>query len=69
MCMHSMSHQDHAAHSAPAHSVREESPLDIIKRRYASGEISKEQFEQLRHDLAADASPPGSASHSHAHRE
>lgn len=69
MCMHSMSHQDHAAHSDSAHSVREESPLDIIKRRYASGEISKEQFAQLRHDLAADASPPGSSGHIHADRE
>jgi putative membrane protein len=26
-------------------------PLDIAKRRYASGEITKEQFEQLRRDL------------------
>ena len=29
-----------------------ESPLDIARRRYASGDISKEQFEQLRRDLA-----------------
>lgn len=68
MCMHSMSHHDHTAHSAPAHSVHEETPLDIIKRRYASGEITREQFEQLRHDLVADAPPPGSPGHMHAHR-
>lgn len=30
---------------------REEAPLDIARRRYASGEISREQFEQLRKDL------------------
>ena len=28
-----------------------ESPLEIAKRRYARGEITKEQYEQLRGDL------------------
>ncbi|MHB1846906.1 MAG: SHOCT domain-containing protein [Deltaproteobacteria bacterium] len=26
--------------------------LEILKRRYASGEITREQFEQMRRDLA-----------------
>jgi len=26
-------------------------PVEILKRRYASGEISKEEFEQMRRDL------------------
>ena len=28
-----------------------ESPLDILKKRYARGEINKEQFESMKHEL------------------
>jgi len=28
-------------------------PLDILKERYARGEISREQYEQMRRDLEA----------------
>lgn len=28
-----------------------ESPMDILKRRYARGEIAKEEFEQIKRDL------------------
>jgi putative membrane protein len=32
-------------------STPEETPLDILKRRYAKGEITKEDYEQMKRDL------------------
>lgn len=32
-------------------SVTEESPLDIVKKRYARGEISKSEFEQMQKNI------------------
>jgi putative membrane protein len=32
--------------------VKGEAPMDILKQRYAKGEITKEQFDQMKKDLA-----------------
>ena len=35
----------------PTGTGQESTALEILKRRYARGEITREQFEQMRHDL------------------
>ncbi len=30
-----------------------QTPLDVLKARYAKGEVTKEQFEEMRRDLSA----------------
>lgn len=46
----------------PAEREKDE-PLEIARRRYAAGEISREEFDQIRRDLTtgpvARAGPPG----------
>ncbi|MFW5944891.1 MAG: SHOCT domain-containing protein [Bacteroidota bacterium] len=33
----------------------EDSPLDMLKKRYAAGEISKEEFEEMKQDLQEES--------------
>jgi putative membrane protein len=37
----------------PAARAHGENPAEIAKRRYAGGEITREEYERIRHDLAA----------------
>jgi len=37
------------------HDSGDESPLEIIKKRYAKGEISKDEYEEIRNEIVSDA--------------
>jgi putative membrane protein len=39
--------------STPGASTAGQTPLDILRTRYAKGEITKEQFEEMKRDLGA----------------
>ncbi len=48
MCMNGMCHSGDGMPMTPG---QRESPVEILKRRYALGEITREQFEELKRTL------------------
>ncbi len=41
----------HVAKTSHGNQGQAEAPLDILKRRYARGELTKEQFDKMKEDL------------------
>ncbi len=71
MCcmMHRMSRSAHTEHHGSSRPSEEEALLNILKRRYALGEITREQFEEMKRVLGLEegtsAHPPADhAAHS-----
>ncbi len=63
MCMMHMmmDHGEHGGHEVHEASVpQQESLLDILKRRYARGEINLEQFQEMQRVLGLAGKPEGS---------
>ena len=67
-CMtgHEMGHGEHREGSAKGID-RADSLLDLLRRRYAQGEISRDQFQEMKRVLGLSASeaeaPPGHDAH------
>lgn len=67
MLMHAMDHSAHADESTVASGAQGESLHDILRRRYALGEISREQFEEMKQVLGVTPESAGASGTGHAH--
>ena len=67
MMMHAMNHSAHAGPTTVAGGPQQESLLDILRRRYALGEISREHFEEMKQVLGVtpENSRPSGTGHAH----
>ncbi len=69
MCMMHMmmDHGEHESHDMQEHrapAVQQESLLDILRRRYALGEINLEQFQEMQRVLGLSGTPADTTEHS-----
>ncbi len=64
MFMHLMDHSGHDAHALPAMALQEESLLATLKRRYALGDITREQFQEMKNTLGVSET---NSANDHAH--
>jgi uncharacterized membrane protein len=58
--MHMMDHGEHNGHDMQEHQAnapQQESLLDILRRRYALGEINLEQFQEMQRVLGLSGAP------------
>jgi uncharacterized membrane protein len=60
MCwmMHAMDHSTQDAGTGHSHSLGGESLLEILKRRYALGEITREQLQEMKIVLGLSGEAP-----------
>ncbi len=71
MCcmMHDMDHSGQNMQTTGARAPQNESPLEILKRRYAVGEITREQFEEMKSVLGVtEGRPMALAGDEHSHQ-
>lgn len=62
--MHAMDHSGHEMQTMHSNAPVNESLLDILKHRYALGEITREQFEEMKRVLDLADAPAVEGSHS-----
>lgn len=56
MVMHTMHHEE--GHPSHANASQNDSLLEILRRRYALGEINREQFEEMQRVLGVTSNVP-----------
>lgn len=66
MLHHLLGHSEHGEIHTSTGAPGDLSPLDILKRRFALGEMSREQFEETARVLSA-VEAPGSPAHHDRH--